>query len=1053
MRHFFPHLIRIALLLTAALSWADERSEMIAQLSDPILYVSRSQYAPDHHNTATLFQRGEINADNFNGGGALKVWFPETDTVKTLLIFPEGIVRDPTISFDGKKVLFSFRPSKACDYHIGELELDFDRQPIVITEKTDTASIPGFRQITFLDGVSDIDPIYLPDGRILFSSTREPKYCMCNRHIMANLCVMNSDGSNVEQIGRNTLFEGHPSLMSDGRILYDRWEYVDRDFGDAQGIWVANPDGTKHEIYWGNNTASPGGVIDARVLPGSDSVFICIFSSCHDRPWGAAALVDRRAGIDGKDAVLMTWPPETREWVVTDPHPADPIRPITIYDTFGGSPRKFEDPWPITDDFFLAAGVVEGEQTGIWGLDTDGRMVLLHDDPESCFDPMPIASSTPPPVIGNRVDLSKKTGTFVVSNVYEGFGMNGVAPGSVKYLRIVESPEKRVWTREYWETTGAQAPAMAWNDFNNKRILGTVPVAADGSVAFEVPAERFVYFQLLDENKMLIQSMRSGIMVRPGETNACVGCHEDRLTAPASANLSASSIAGKTEKPVPWYGPERMFSYIDEVQPVFDRYCVACHDYDKPAGKKLVLARDRGVVFNASYSAIRLNDYVRVPGAGPHNTLRPYEWGSTVSRLGKILMTGHPDPMIDRQRREMGLWLDKDSDPEAFERVVTWIDINAPYYPYYGSAYRDHDYGRSPISPGALRRLMELTGENRWDISLDVSFDRPEMSPCLAKIETPSGRDEALAIIREGKSALRRNDRGESLDWRATSPVEIFQEAKYRELARLQTDVRRAILDGEKVFDRDSTISLPPPSVADAVARAPSETDIPRGKEAGELLVLNLAGSEYRLRWCPPGSFVAGSPADEPGHNSDETEREVRIDGFWILETELLQSMWRGVMTEIPAPSYFVGDDMPVDWVSWEECRDFCRELSEKEGLSVRLPTEEEWEYACRAGSTGPYAGSGSLAETGWSWNDRRFAPLTARGKAPNAWGIYDMHGNVWEWCENLYADRRADGARVIRGGSTLSGAAQCRSAYRAPSNPLTGFYNLGFRIVIDPSH
>ena len=941
MRRLFCTVVWIVLIETAILS-ADPRSEMIAELPGPILYISRDQYAPDHHNTATLFQRGEINADNFNGGGAMKVWFPETDAVKTLLSFPEGIVRDPTVSFDGKKVLFSFRPSKAADYHIGELDLDFDRDPIVITQETVLRSIPGFRQITFLDGVSDIDPIYLPDGRILFSSTREPKYCMCNRHIMANLCVMNPDGSNIEQIGKNTLFEGHPSLMSDGRILYDRWEYVDRNFGDAQGIWVANPDGTKHEIYWGNNTAVPGGVIDARVLPGSDSVFICVFTSCHDRPWGAVALVDRRAGIDGKEAVLMTWPAETRDWVVAEPHPADPIRPLVRYDVFGGTPRKFEDPWPLTDDFFLAAGVVEGEQTGIWGLDTDGQMVLLHTDPESCFDPMPILPSPPPPVIGSRIDLTKTTGTFVVSNVYEGFGMEGVTPGSVKYLRVVESPEKRVWTREFWETTGAQAPAMGWNDFNNKRILGTVPVSEDGSVAFEVPAERFVYFQLLDEDGMLIQSMRSGIMVRPGETNACVGCHEDRLTAPASTNLSASSISGGVQKLTPWYGPERMFSYIAEVQPVFDKYCVACHDYGKPAGEKLVLARDRNAVFNVSYSQLRLNDYVRVPGAGPHNTLKPYEWGSRVSRLGKILLTGHPDPMIDRRRKEMGLWLDRKSAPEAFDRVVTWIDINAPYYPYYGSSFRDHDYGRSPISPGALRRLIELTGENRWDLTLDISFDRPDRSPCLAKISDPAERDEALALIRQGQEALERADRGESIDWTPTDPVEISQEEKYRELAARQSAVRRAIIEGKKIFDPIPAALSPSPASDDTSARPASRRAVPAGTKAGELLVLNLLGAEYRLRWCPAGNFVAGSPADEPGHNSDEAEREVRLAGFWILETEVLQSMWKTVMTEIPAPSYFVGENNPVDWVSWEECRRFCEILSEKSGVAVRLPTEEE---------------------------------------------------------------------------------------------------------------
>jgi hypothetical protein len=790
---------------------AQIRREMIEELPAPILYVSRPQYKSDHHNTATLFQKGEINEASFVGGGSMRVWFPETGEVKTLLILPEGIVRDPTIDFDGKKVLFSFRKSVDDAYHIGEMTLDFDRPAITLEAETPTDGIEGFRQLTFLGGISDIDPIYLPDGRILFSSTRQPKYCMCNRHIMGNLFVMNEDGSNIEQIGKSTLFEGHPSLLADGRIIYDRWEYVDRNFGDAQGVWVTNPDGTKHEIFWGNNTASPGGVIDARALPGSDSTFICVFGSCHDRPWGAIALVDRRLGTDGRDAVLMTWPDVPRHLIVSEAG-EDPMKPLNLYDTFCGLKQKFEDPFPITDDFFLASGSTEDGVMAIWGLDTDQNIILLHQDPESCFDPMPIAATSRPPVIGNRVDLTQETGTFVVSNVYEGNGMENVEPGSVKYLRVVESPEKRFWTSEYWETTGTQAPAMTWDDFNNKRILGDVPVNKDGSVSFEVPAEKFLYFQLLDEDKLMIQSMRSGIMVRPGETNACVGCHEDRLDAPASANLSVTSITGEAKKLEPWYGEPRLFSYLTEVQPVFDKYCVACHDYGKPAADKLNLARDRNMIFNTSYYELRMKRLVRVPGAGPHNLLSAHEWGARESILGKVLLSGHLDPMIDRQRKAMGLWLDKDTDRESFERVMTWIDINAPYYPTYGTSYREGRYGRCPISLDEMKRLQTLTGAHEWEVTFGVSFDRPELSPCLARLVKDGDLDaarrtpeyqEALAIIRRGAEALARQDRGEDPNWEPTDPIEVAQQAKYLRFAEREKKVRQAILNGERLTDRD----------------------------------------------------------------------------------------------------------------------------------------------------------------------------------------------------------------------------------------------------------
>jgi hypothetical protein len=219
----------------------------------PILFVVRQQYRKDHHNTETMFQTGEINTGSFTGGGAIKtIDLARGGQVTTLLEVPDGVARDPDVYFDGSKILFSMRRNRDDDYHLYEMQADGS----------------GLTQLTFGSGISDIDPIYLPDGRILFTSTREPKYCMCNRHIMGNLFTMNADGSDIQQIGRSTLHEGHAALLPDGRVIYDRWEYVDRNFGDAQGVWVTNPDGTNHAIYWGNYTNSPGAVLDTGRSPG-----------------------------------------------------------------------------------------------------------------------------------------------------------------------------------------------------------------------------------------------------------------------------------------------------------------------------------------------------------------------------------------------------------------------------------------------------------------------------------------------------------------------------------------------------------------------------------------------------------------------------------------------------------------------------------------------------------------------------------------------------------------------------------------------------------------
>jgi len=718
----------------------------------PILFVARHQYKKDHHNTATMFQTGEINTGSFAGGGALKCIDLRGGRVTTLLDVPEGVARDPDVHFDGRRILFSMRRDASDDYHLYEIRADGS----------------DLEQLTFGAGVSDVDPIYLPDGCILFTSTREPKYCMCNRHIMGNLFIMNGDGSGIRQIGHSTLHEGHAALAPDGRVLYDRWEYVDRNFGDAQGVWSVRPDGTDHAIYWGNNTNSPGAVLDARAISGGER-FIATFSSCHDRPWGALAIVDRRLGTDGKPPVVRTWPPEAIDLVE-----------VGNYDTFKKVQPKYEDPWPLSEKHFLSSRMTgEGDEMGLYLVDVFGNEVLLHAEEPGCFDPMPLAPRPPPPAIPPRTNLAGGEGYFYVADVYEGSGMDQIEQGSVKKLRVVESPEKRFWTQANWNGgTGTQAPGMAWDDFNNKRILGAVPVEPDGSAYFAVPADTFVYFQLLDERGMMVQSMRSGTIVRPGETAGCVGCHENRRASVALEQLPAA-MQRSPSRLEPWYGPPRNFNYLAEVQPVFDRHCAGCHDYGEPAGEKLNLAGDLGLLFNTSYVELRGKGYVNVPGAGPHYVMMPKSWGSHASRLAEVLTAGHGDPEIDRE-----IMLSQ----EDFDRVVTWIDVNGPYYPEYASAYRENRFGRSPLDDGQLARLCELTGTELGKKGLDlmVSFNRPELSPCLTHFTNRGDPpyQQALSIIRAGGEMLAARPRADMPGFQLVSPVEIQQQEKYDALQR-----------------------------------------------------------------------------------------------------------------------------------------------------------------------------------------------------------------------------------------------------------------------------
>ncbi len=755
----------------------------------PILFVSRRQYKPDHHNTETMFQTGEINTASFEGGAALKtVDFARGGETKTLLETQTGSLRDPEVHFDGAKILFSMRNGMDDDYHICEMNADGT----------------GLRPLTSAKGVTDIDPLYLPDGGIVFSSSREPKYCMCNRHIMCNLFRMEGDGANIHQIGKSTLFEGHGALLPDGRILYYRWEYVDRNFGDAQGLWTVFPDGTGHAVYWGNNTQSPGAVINARPIPGTEQA-LCVFSSCHDRPWGALAIIDRRLGLDGaaggrrSASVLRTWPVDA----INKVREAD--ENTYLFDDFKEVMPKYEDPFPLSDKYFLCSRMTgSGEVMGICLVDVFGNEILLHaegtdETAMGCFDPMPLAPAPRPPAVPARCNLDGGEGYFYIADVYRGTHMQGVPRGAVKSLRVIESPEKRFWTLPpSWDGQGQEAPAMNWHDFSNKRILGTVSVAGDGSAYFAVPSDKFVYFQLLDEKGMMIQSMRSGTIIRAGETQGCVGCHEERRSsAPVAGADMPAALRRAPDTLTGWHGPARMFSYLREVQPVFDRNCVGCHDYGKKAGRKINLAGDRDLVFNTSYNELWRKQLIKAVGAGPAQIQRAFSWGSHASRLAEII-----------QRTHNGV----DLSPEDFDRIITWIDINAPYYPDYGSAYPDNLAGRSPLDGVQTGRLTELTGvhfADRMGFGKDrgpqICFDRPELSPCLAdlKVKERDGYHEALEIIRKGADNLKNQPRGEDLEGFAACPADQRRQQKYAERQSVEARNREAARTGTRVYDNN----------------------------------------------------------------------------------------------------------------------------------------------------------------------------------------------------------------------------------------------------------
>lgn len=232
-------------------------------------------------------------------------------------------------------------------------------------------------------------------------------------------------------------------------------------------------------------------------------------------------------------------------------------------------------------------------------------------------------------------------------------------------------------------------------------------------------------------------------------------------------------------------------------------------------------------------------------------------------------------------------------------------------------------------------------------------------------------------------------------------------------------------------------------------------------ESAGSLKTLTVKGVEYRFRWCPAGTFTMGSPESEEGRWNDERPHRVTLtEGFWMMETEVTQTMWVSLMED--NPSDHRGGQFPVEEVSWDDCREFCEKFNSAAGLpdlKFSLPSEAQWEYACRAGDTSVCENLDAVA---WYEDNCGEKSHEAGLKDANRWNLYDMCGNVWEWCsdtwdgESYSADSvtdpdgsRTGSLRICRGGSWRDEVRLCRPACRAGGNPAQRNDFIGFRGIL----
>jgi hypothetical protein len=564
------------------------------------------------------------------------------------------------------------------------LELDYDARRILFAATTDVElwrifafDLAARRLVQLTDGpFDDFDPCALPSGRIAFTSTRRGGVGRCvltPQSLTYTLYSMEPDGTDIVPLSFHETNEWQPSVNHEGKLVYTRWDYVDRHWGTAHHFWECYPDGRDPRSFHGNyplpwsamradtqpaeygkpgfpygRTLRPDVEIGFRAVPGS-AKYAAAAVGHHEGFSGSLVLVDPRVPDDGRMAQVKRITPEYLFPEVESP-----------------AAHAYGTPWPLSEDFYLCSFY-----TGLYLLDRFGNREVLYDPGDPAYrvrDPFPFRAREKPPALpvktwqGRRDNLpDHRRAVLSVLNVYDSDAMGRLPEGTkIKWMRIVQVIPQ-LFDREFSLETVRQIGFAT--DSPGRMSLGIVPVEADGSVHCEAPVGKAIYFQLLDEQGMAVHSMRSATYVHPGEHLVCQGCHEDKWSAPPRPSPAPLAIRRPPSKIEPEVtGGALPFNFIELVKrPVFDAKCVPCHAEHPPAPDMSYqsLARD-----DLAFSYPGEHSSLRFLGVGGSRTT-PGRFGAKASGIMKSLATKeyHKDVQLSKDElRRLTLWLDLNSN-------------------------------------------------------------------------------------------------------------------------------------------------------------------------------------------------------------------------------------------------------------------------------------------------------------------------------------------------------------------------------------------------------